>query len=424
MRRRRASRIAVAWAIGALALSLGAAPAAAQTEDESESDAPTCDIESPQLVPETPPAIAGLGFDRAWAITRGAGVDVAVVGTGISQANDHFPGKTVLSGVNLVREADPATVAGDGRGAARAGVGGARGRGGSGVVGAAPEVTLVPVRVGYGGEARSQEDVDVTPSRLAAGIRAAADSGAQVIAVGMATTQDTAALRSAVTEATAGGALVVATVGGAQDAERQAAWDEESGASPADPDAPWYPAAYPEVLAVAAVTEDGAASGPRGSWVDVAAPGQAVPTTFRDALDCVLGADPDPTYATGYAAATAALVAAEFPDSSPAEWAYRIEATASGAVTDSRDDATGWGVVNPFEALTLYVDGSAPGPTPPPSIVDRQEAPEVPAAEVDLSRPVDPDAAARERLVWWLLGGLTAVGLLLLVPRLPRRTGR
>lgn len=422
MGRRRASRIAAAWAIGALALSAAAAPAAAETEEDPESGAPSCDIEFPQLVPEEPAALAGLGFDRAWSITRGAGVEVAVVGTGIAQANDHFPGDAVAAGTNVVRERDPATVDVDGRGTAIAGIVGARGIEGSGVVGAAPEVTLVPVRVGYGGDSGGREDVEVTPGRLAEGIRAAADSGAQVIAVGMATTRDTAALRSAVADATAGGALVVASVGGAQDAERQAESDEESGAAPAAPGAPWYPAAYPEVLAVAAVTEAGAAVGARGPWVDVAAPGQTVPTAFRDALDCVLGADPEPTYATGYAAAAAALVAAAFPEASPAEWAYRLEATASGAVTDSRDDATGWGVVNPFEALTLYVDGSAPGPTPPASIEDRQEAPEVPAAEVDLSRPIDPDAAARERLVWWLLGGLTALGLLLLIPRLPRRT--
>lgn len=444
MSRRRASRTAAALAVAGLA-ALTATPAGAavvpsaangavawQNSNPDDGDgqqegAPSCDVETPQLVSDVPTAIEDLGFERAWSITRGGGVKVAVVDSGIAQTNAHFPAGVVTAGANIVRADDPATVDVDGQGTAVAGIIGARGLEGSGVFGAAPESTLVPIRVGYGeAGGNDREKLQVTPGRLADGIRAAADEGARVIVVPMAIAQDSGAVRSAVEAVTDEGALVVASVGGARDAERQAGWDEEAGAESPAPGAPWYPAAYPQVLAVAAATDSGGAvlGGRGGSWVDVAAPGQNVPTAFLDALDCVVGADPDPAFATGYVGAAAALVVAAFPDGSPAEWAYRLKATASGAVTDTFSEASGWGIVNPFEALTLYVDGSAPGPTPPPSIGDRQNPPSMPAAEVDLSRPVDPEAAARDRLLWWVLGGLTAVGLLLLLPRLPRITRR
>ncbi|QGH70456.1 S8 family serine peptidase [Pseudactinotalea sp. HY158] len=428
----RAARAAAAAVLAAVAV-LGTGPAAlgtagAQTSGGSEgadgsdeAGAPSCDVESPRLVAEAPTAIADLGFDRAWTITRGHGVSVAVVGTGIAQENAHFPADAVTSGADVVRAGEPASQDSDGLGTAVAGIIGARGLEGSGVIGAAPEVTLVPIRVGYGeGGGSDRDTLQLTVARLAAGIRAAAQDGAQVIAVPAATTRDSAALRSAVEDATAGGALVVASAGSSRDIERQAGWDEESGAASAGPGAAWYPAAYPEVLAVAPVTETGAAApgaAPGGPWVDIAAPGQNAPTTFLAALDCILGADPDPSYATGYVAAAAALVAGAFPDAGPQEWSYRLEATSSGAVTGTFDETVGWGVVNPFDALTLYIDGSAPGPTPPASVAGSRERPTVPAAEVDLSRVVDPDEAAHERMLWWVLGGLTVVGLLLLLTR-------
>jgi type VII secretion-associated serine protease mycosin len=374
-----------------------------------------CTQEKVQYVAQEPPALARLAAERAWASATGAGVLVAVVDSGVDTRNAHLT-DAVVPGVDLVGVAGEPTGRTDtaGHGTAVAGQIAARPYPESGVVGLAPDATILPVRVYYSDDDQGRE-TGVAPdaTRMAAGIDAAVAAGARVINVSMSTPNDTPVLREAVQRATAAGSLVVASAG-----NRTTSSDEADG--------PRYPAAYDGVLAVTAVDVDDnpSADAIHGAHVDVAAPGTNILTAFHAAGDCMLSGEGESTsFATAYVSAAAALLAERFPEETPAQWAYRLQVTAARDQPAERDDLVGWGVVRPDEALAFVDDGTAPGP---PSPVHAASAGEVtPARTLDLTPRTDPLADARERAVWWGIGGTTLVLLTALGARLAgRRRGR
>ena len=102
---------------------------------------------------------------------------------------------------------------------------------------------------------------------LAAGIDYCVSKGARVISMSLSTPEDSPAVRSAVENATAKGAILVAAAGNTgQSGEVR------------------YPAAYPQVIAVAAIMPDGrwAPFSTVASYVDIAAPGFAIVSAWRD----------------------------------------------------------------------------------------------------------------------------------------------
>lgn len=429
--RRRAGRAASVGLAGtvlglALACGAGAATAApAALPGDLPADLPTagpatagglatavgqCTPEKVQYVAEPPPALARLGARDAWSTASGAGVVVAVVDSGVDPGNAHLTA-AVLPGTDVVGIegdsrgwTDPA-----GHGTAVAGIIAARAVPESGLVGLAPDATILPVRVYYADDEQAAEaGVQPQTGRIAQGILWAVDNGARIINVSISSTTDDPALRDAVRIATERGALVVASAGNRTTAEDTT-------------DTPRYPAAYDEVLAVTAVdagdsaTEDAI----HGPHVEIAAPGTDVLTTFHAAGDCVLGGAASTSYATAYVSAAAALVAQAYPAEEPAQWAHRLTVTAARFVADARDDWVGWGVVRPTAALSFVDDGSAPGP---PSPV--HEAPVVvPAEPEDLALGAEPDLLAPAQAVsaWWLLGAVGACLAAMIVSRLTAR---
>lgn len=369
-----------------------------------------CTPGTPTLVADRPTALAQLGADGAWQLATGAGVTVAVVDSGVAAGNVHLTG-AVVPGIDLVGGTD-GRVDVDAHGTAVAGVVAARPVSGSGLVGLAPDATILPVRVYVD---RSEESVEAglgpRDDRLAEGIRAAADAGAQVINVSLSSPVDDPALADAVGYATGRGALVVASAGNRPDGAQ--------GSS-----APRYPAAYPEVLAVTAVDARSAPTDDveHGPHVDLVAPGQSVLTTFLGDADCVLTQDEaSSSYATAYASAAAALVAQRYPDETPAQWAHRLTVTAARPLAAERSDDLGWGVVRPWAALTFVDDGSAAGPASP---VRPAPAPAPEPAPVTLSPPDDHGSDTRRAAAWWLLaaGVAGAAAALVGVPVRRRRT--
>lgn len=373
-----------------------------------------CTQEQVQYVDQAPPALARLAADRAWAAATGRGVTVAVVDSGVDTGNAHLTA-AVVPGVDLVGVAGEPTGRTDtaGHGTAVAGQIAARPHPGSGVVGLAPEATILPVRVYYSDDDRGREQgVAPDATRMAAGIDAAVAGGAQVVNVSMSTPNDTPALEDAVRRATAAGSLVVASAG-----NRSTSSDEADG--------PRYPAAYDGVLAVTAVDVDDqpSADAIHGAHVDVAAPGTNVLTTYHAAGDCMLsGEGASTSFATAYVSAAAALLAERFPEESPAQWAHRLEVTAARAQPAARDDLVGWGVVRPDEALAFVDDGTALGPPSPVHTVAAGEAAEV--RTVDVSPREDPLAGARASAVWWGIGGVGVLALAALVARVAGRRSR
>ena len=136
-------------------------------------------------------ALGELQSEAAWTITRGAGVVVAVVDSGVA-ANPHLA-NAVVRGVNLVPDGTDPSGRTDtyGHGTAIAGQIAARRISGSGVEGLAPEARILPVRV-FAGTSDQEVDAGFGPDvrRMAAGIRYAGnrfiDQLQQMRAAGMA----------------------------------------------------------------------------------------------------------------------------------------------------------------------------------------------------------------------------------------------
>ncbi len=344
----------------------------------------------------------------------GDGVLVAVLDSGLEADNPHFTqpgqGTAVRPGTSFVPElADAAQVRhpqglrdADGHGTSVAGLIAARAVPGSGVVGLARRATILPVQV-YGLRATNDPRYAALvprPEQLVAGIRYAADAGAQVIAIAMSQNQSTPELAAAVEYAQAKGALLVASAG-----DRAA--DQPLGLR--------YPAAYPGVLGVTAVTHAGSSSPTvmPGPHVGVAAPGERLATTYGRFGDCVVGATPEASYAVPLVAATAALVAARYPQEGPALWKYRIEASALRPRSEARDDVFGWGVLAPYDAVTLTLDPDRPGPQLPGQARALRAA--QPAAPAPVTVTEDPLVPVRRFAVLVVLAALVGLVLLRLI---------
>ncbi|MGC5615792.1 S8 family serine peptidase [Georgenia sp. Z1491] len=384
---------------------------------------------TPEEIPTEPsPVLPALGVEEAWELSRGEGVTVAVVDSGVAPSEPHLPAdEAVLPGLDsmgtvpgseTVTEGPPLSSS-DGRtdfhfhGTAAASLIAARDPEGTHVVGLAPEAQILPVRVyvtteddelieaGYG--------TDV--GRMAEGIRWAADQGAQIISVSMSLPTDVPELREAVEHASAAGSLVVASAGNARTAD-----DDTPG--------PRYPAAYPGALAVTATTIEGEATDDSipGEHVEIAAPGDPAYYAYVTGEECYTGGGGEAasSWATAYVAASAALVASMYPDETPAQWAHRLMVTAVRTVPGERDDLLGWGSVAPYDALSFVDDGAAPGP---PSPVHEAPSVDAPTFVAVPERPEDPLEAVRGTAAWWVFGAFVVVGGAGLLAKAPRRRG-
>lgn len=303
---------------------------------------------------DTPPAFQSMQVERAWAVTRGAGVTVAVVDSGVDASSPRLS-DVVRNGTDLVDDGDGRT---DdfGHGTIIAGQIAAQTSADSGLVGLAPDAVILPVRVFAGTDdeaVRAGNGPDI--GRLADGIRYAADHGAQIINVSSSTPTDDDRLRSAVADAVAQGSLVIASADNRTDGET---------------DGVRYPAGYPGVIGVAALSADGVVTDAsiHGPHVSLAAPGENVMSLTTLGGDCYFpqqSEGPATSFAAAYVAAAAALVASAHPDETSAQWGYRLEVTARRADPDVRDDVSGWGVVQPYSALTLVPGPDLRGPESP-----------------------------------------------------------
>lgn len=380
------------------------------------SAAAQCSPTSLQLVDDYPYAIKRFNMQQAWQYATGTDVTVAVVDSGVDQANGHLK-QALVPGTDLIPGLKDPTGWQDaaGHGTAVAGEIAARPVKGSGVVGIAPTAKILPIRVFYSDDQDSRSaGVGPRNDRIAAGIGYAAQHHAQIINVSLSTTTDDPALHAAVRQATAAGSLVVASGG-----NRDTTADKQ--------DSPRYPGAYPEALAVAAVdsadhvTQDSI----HGPHIGVVAPGTDVLTTYFAAGDCLLSStgNVSTSFATAYVSGAAALLAQRYPKETPAQWKYRLEVTAARPNRTQRDDQAGWGLIQPLQALSLVADGTALGPPDPAHPVAAR--PVAAAAPLKVAPVTDPLQSAHRWLVWSsLLGGGAVVVVLILGPYLRTRNRR
>ena len=121
--------------------------------------------------------LARIGAARAWDVTKGSGIVVAVVDTGVDADHPDLKGR-VIPGYDFVDDDDNAAD-GNGHGTMVAGIIAATTGNGKGIASVAPQAKVLPVRVlGDDGTGSSQD--------VARGIRYAVDRGAHVINLSLA----------------------------------------------------------------------------------------------------------------------------------------------------------------------------------------------------------------------------------------------
>lgn len=281
-------------------------------------------------------ALTALKAETVHQTTKGSGVTVAVVDTGVKSSHADLSGR-VLSGVDYVA---PGTSANDesGHGTHVAGIIAAVQNNSRGVAGMAPSSKILPVRV-------LDRNGSGTTANVAKGILYAASHGAKVINLSLATTAQSTAMQSAVANAISKNVLVVAAAG-------------NSGCGLLG-GSPIYPAAYPGVVGVAAVTQSlsRASFSSCGSWVDVAAPGASIISTMipnsvglgcpASATYCTLSGT---SFASPYVAASAALAISK-RGWSQSTVASRLQSSATDLAPTGRDNNTGAGFINPSKLV-------------------------------------------------------------------------
>ncbi|MGW0934850.1 type VII secretion-associated serine protease mycosin [Streptomyces sp. NPDC002666] len=288
-------------------------------------------------------------LDELWQDTRGKGIRVAVIDTGVDDTNPQLRGAVDASaGIDYTEGGgSDGTVDEVGHGTKVAGIIAARPRTGTGFVGLAPEATVIPIRQNDGRRAGLD-------SAMAAAIDHAIAKGAQVINISQDTTRplsDDSLLGRAVARAVAADVVVVAAAGNdGMDGRRRMT----------------YPAAFDGVLAVAASDRNNerAPFSQAGEFVGIAAPGVDIVSTVPGDGQCT---DNGTSFAAPFVAGVVALMRAKYPDWTAAQIIARIEQTAERSV-NGRDAFVGWGVVDPVRALSGDdAPQDAPHPDAPPA---------------------------------------------------------
>ncbi|MFB9238517.1 type VII secretion-associated serine protease mycosin [Plantactinospora siamensis] len=323
-----------------------------------------------------------MNAQRAWQLSTGKGVTVAVVDSGVDGRHPDLTGQ-VLPGTDLVRGAGDGQTDPVGHGTTVAGLIAGRRDDDRGVVGLAPDARILPVRVLD--EENRYDDALI----VARGVRWAVDNGAKVINMSLGGNGDSPALAAAIDYAFAKDVVVVACTGNL---------------APSSPvDRVWYPAREPGVLAVSGLERD-----TNGLWSGSI---DGPETALSAPASGLVGARPGgywPVQGTSFAApmvsATAALLRSRWPAMSAADVVNRLISTARDLGPPGRDPQFGFGRVDPVAALTAPVprvtsnpldDHVSPGTAgfgPAPGTIP---ATEPPARQLEIGPSERPRWAAR-----------------------------
>ena len=371
--------------------------------------------------------LAGLHVTQTWPTTEGAGITVAVLGTGVDTRHPDLAG-SVTTGPDFSGSGRTAggpfwgidgtevagVIAGHGHGTGRE----------AGILGIAPAAKILSIRVSLEFNDPLNADQAIArrlPTAIASGISYAVGHGARVIDLPLdpgtagltgqgnpAAAGGSPAERAAVAYALRKNVLLVAPAG-----------DDGEGPGLVD-----YPAAYPGVLAVGAVARNGqvAPFSSRRSYVSLAAPGVGL-----------MAAIPPDGYArisststsSGIVAGLAALILSRFPHLTAAQVSQALTGGTTAARTAT--PGTGRGIVDAARAVGLAASIARASQPSQPS------QPRKPAATARPHKPQRLSTTAAHRasasalagsLVRYVVAGLCVLIVLLVVLLLVVRSRR
>jgi hypothetical protein len=353
--------------------------------------------------------------EQMWKVSRGKGVKVALVDSGVNA-------KTVSLKGQVLTEEVPASVAYRatddylGHGTTMAELIAGTGADGS-LRGLAPEAKIVPYRVALEGLKGGSKEEQKTPDAAQA-VKAAADTDAKIINLSLGSEYIDPFLEKSINYAAAKGKLVVAAVGNEGEQKGKIG----------------YPARYPYVLGVAAADDSLTVSmtSSYGDYVDLAAPGEDLPgwcdATFRSY--CV--GNQGTSAASAIASAAAALIWSAHPD-----WTVNqvtrslIDSAGRSWPKDKPNKYSGYGFIRPrivladakYNAGSANVDplakdnggdllaksASSASSSPSPSAPAASQAPEKGSGGGTSAAGSSTESSSDSNTLWIALGATAAV---------------
>jgi thermitase len=257
----------------------------------------------------------------AWDVNQGSSsVIIAIVDTGINLSHVDLSGKIVAGWDFVNNDADASDD--NGHGTHCAGISAAKTNNAVGIAGVGFNCWLMPVKVLNSGGSG-------TWANVAAGIDFAKNNGAHVISMSLGGTGTSATVQTAVDGAWNANKLVVAAAGNSNTTTQ------------------FYPAAYPNCIAVASTTstdQRSSFSNYGASWVDVAAPGSDIYSTYGSGYSNLSGT----SMACPHVAGLGGLLWAHLgTNTNVAVIRQRIEQNC-----DPVGNFVAWGRINAYRALT------------------------------------------------------------------------
>ncbi|MDZ8107150.1 MAG: S8 family peptidase [Nostoc sp. DedQUE12a] len=276
-----------------------------------------------------------IGIEGAWSQTKGSGVTVAVIDTGITKVRDLYETKFV-KGYDFVNDKEQADDD-NGHGTHVAGTIAQATNNKYGVAGIAYEASLMPLKVlsAYGGG---------TVADIAEAIKFAADKNADVINMSLGGGGESKLMKEAIEYAHRKGVVIIAAAGN----------ESANGAS--------YPARYPHVIGVSAIGPDGekAPYSNFGAGVDISAPGgseagKILQETINEKGEGVFLGFQGTSMASPHVAGVAALIKAtgiKEPDE-----VLKVLKQSARVIQDDGLNYYGAGQLNAEAAVKLAVEG-------------------------------------------------------------------
>jgi Subtilase family len=324
--------------------------------------------------------LGGLHVTKTWPSTEGAGITVAVLGTGVDPRHPDLAGSVTTGpdfsgsgrqeggpfwGVNGTEVAG--AIAGHGHGTGRA----------DGLLGVAPAAKILSIRVSLEFNDPLNADRAIAsrlPGAIASGIIYAVDHGARIIDLPL--DPGTAGLTGQGTPAAAGGSpaekAAVAYALRKNVVLVAPAGDDGQGPGLTD-----LPAAYTGVVAVGAVARNGqvAPFSSRRSYVSLTAPGVALTAAFPPDGYARISST---SASSGIVAGVAALILSRFPHLSAAQVGQALTGATTTGSAAGRTSApgTGRGIIDAAQAVSLAASISAAAEPTQPAATARPHKPE------------------------------------------------